>query len=39
MTYRVGSLFAGIGGFDLAAQWVGWRTGAGGGPLTASAPR
>ena len=22
----VGSLFAGIGGFDLAARWVGWRT-------------
>lgn len=23
---RVGSLFAGIGGFDLAARWMGWRT-------------
>jgi DNA (cytosine-5)-methyltransferase 1 len=22
----VGSLFAGIGGFDLAARWMGWRT-------------
>jgi DNA (cytosine-5)-methyltransferase 1 len=23
---RVGSLFAGIGGFDIAARWMGWRT-------------
>jgi DNA (cytosine-5)-methyltransferase 1 len=23
---RVGSLFAGIGGFDLAARWMGWET-------------
>lgn len=23
---RVGSLFAGIGGFDLAARWMGWST-------------
>jgi DNA (cytosine-5)-methyltransferase 1 len=23
---KVGSLFAGIGGFDLAAHWVGWET-------------
>lgn len=23
---RVGSLFAGIGGFDLAAKWMGWST-------------
>jgi DNA (cytosine-5)-methyltransferase 1 len=23
---RVGSLFAGIGGFDLAARWMGWTT-------------
>jgi DNA (cytosine-5)-methyltransferase 1 len=23
---RVGSLFAGIGGFDLAARWMGWQT-------------
>jgi DNA (cytosine-5)-methyltransferase 1 len=23
---RIGSLFAGIGGFDLAARWVGWET-------------
>ena len=23
---RVGSLFAGIGGFDLAARWMGWHT-------------
>jgi DNA (cytosine-5)-methyltransferase 1 len=23
---KVGSLFAGIGGFDLAARWVGWET-------------
>lgn len=23
---RVGSLFAGIGGFDLAAAWLGWKT-------------
>lgn len=22
----VGSLFSGIGGFDLAARWMGWRT-------------
>lgn len=26
MTMRVGSLFAGIGGFDLAARWMGWDT-------------
>ena len=26
MTLTVGSLFAGIGGFDLAARWMGWRT-------------
>ena len=23
---KIGSLFAGIGGFDLAARWMGWRT-------------
>lgn len=23
---RIGSLFAGIGGFDLAARWMGWET-------------
>lgn len=23
---RIGSLFAGIGGFDLAARWMGWKT-------------
>lgn len=23
---RVGSLFAGMGGFDLAAEWMGWQT-------------
>jgi DNA (cytosine-5)-methyltransferase 1 len=23
---RIGSLFAGIGGFDLAARWMGWNT-------------
>ena len=23
---QIGSLFAGIGGFDLAARWMGWRT-------------
>lgn len=23
---KVGSLFSGIGGFDLAARWMGWRT-------------
>ena len=26
MTLTMGSLFAGIGGFDLAARWMGWRT-------------
>ena len=26
MSLAVGSLFAGIGGFDLAARWLGWRT-------------
>jgi DNA (cytosine-5)-methyltransferase 1 len=25
-TMRIGSLFAGIGGFDLAARWMGWTT-------------
>jgi DNA (cytosine-5)-methyltransferase 1 len=25
-TLRIGSLFAGIGGFDLAARWMGWET-------------
>lgn len=25
-TMRLGSLFAGIGGFDLAARWMGWET-------------
>jgi len=26
VSLAVGSLFAGIGGFDLAARWLGWRT-------------
>jgi len=26
VSLTVGSLFAGIGGFDLAARWLGWRT-------------
>jgi DNA (cytosine-5)-methyltransferase 1 len=26
VSLTVGSLFAGIGGFDLAARWMGWRT-------------
>jgi DNA (cytosine-5)-methyltransferase 1 len=26
MSLRIGSLFSGIGGFDLAARWMGWET-------------